>query len=294
MQQLNIDLGTRSYPIVIGEDVLADRKLLARLLPHTNLLVVTNDTVARLHLPELIRGLGDRTAAVHTLPDGEEFKNHATLNSVFDALVSARLHRDGAIVALGGGVVGDIGGFAAACYQRGIAYLQVPTTLLAQVDSAVGGKTGINHETNVWFEITTLLIPGANDSESEVDALSGWVIDKLGPDVPLHFTAFHPDWKMMDRPPTPAATLIRARDIALKNGLRYVYTGNIHDFRDGRRLKTLPVEQGCGALENSLSGLLSFAHRHNLRPFGLLVQARFCLRSNRLPHRWVALDSLCH
>jgi pyruvate formate lyase activating enzyme len=87
----------------------------------------------------------------------------------------------------------------------------------------------LKHETNVWFEITTLLIPGANDSESEVDALSGWVIDKLGPDVPLHFTAFHPDWKMMDRPPTPAATLIRARDIALKNGLRYVYTGNIHD-----------------------------------------------------------------
>jgi 3-dehydroquinate synthase len=145
VQQLNIDLGTRSYPIVIGEDVLADRKLLARLLPHTNLLIVTNDTVARLHLPELIRGLGDRTAAIHTLPDGEEFKNHATLNSVFDALASARLHRDGAIVALGGGVVGDIGGFAAACYQRGIAYLQVPTTLLAQVDSAVGGKTGINH-----------------------------------------------------------------------------------------------------------------------------------------------------
>ena len=85
------------------------------------------------------------TIAVHSLPDGEEFKNFGTLNTIFDALASARLHRDGAIVALGGGVVGDVAGFAAACYQRGIAYLQVPTTLLAQVDSAVGGKTGINH-----------------------------------------------------------------------------------------------------------------------------------------------------
>jgi pyruvate formate lyase activating enzyme len=87
----------------------------------------------------------------------------------------------------------------------------------------------LKHETAVWFEITTLLIPGANDSDTEIDELSRWVMDRLGPDVPLHFTAFHPDWKMMDRPPTPPATLTRARDIALKNGLRYVYTGNVHD-----------------------------------------------------------------
>jgi pyruvate formate lyase activating enzyme len=87
----------------------------------------------------------------------------------------------------------------------------------------------LKHETQVWFEITTLLIPGANDSQTEIDALSQWVMDKLGPDVPLHFTAFHPDWKMMDRPPTPPATLTRAREIALQNGLRYVYTGNVHD-----------------------------------------------------------------
>ena len=87
----------------------------------------------------------------------------------------------------------------------------------------------LKHETEVWFEITTLLIPGANDSDLEVDALSHWVMDKLGPDIPLHFTAFHPDWKMLDRPPTPPATLTRAREIALKNGLHYVYTGNVHD-----------------------------------------------------------------
>jgi pyruvate formate lyase activating enzyme len=85
------------------------------------------------------------------------------------------------------------------------------------------------HETGVWTEITTLLIPGENDSDREIDQLSGWVATELGPHVPLHFTAFHPDWKMTDRPPTPAATLVRARRIARANGLRYVYTGNIHD-----------------------------------------------------------------
>jgi pyruvate formate lyase activating enzyme len=87
----------------------------------------------------------------------------------------------------------------------------------------------LKRETSVWFEITTLLIPGENDSEAEIEAESQWVMEHLGPDVPLHFTAFHPDWKMLDRPPTPPTTLTRARRIALRNGLRYVYTGNVHD-----------------------------------------------------------------
>jgi pyruvate formate lyase activating enzyme len=87
----------------------------------------------------------------------------------------------------------------------------------------------LKHETNVWFEITTLLIPGENDSDSELELMTQWIYDKLGPDVPLHFTAFHPDWKMRETPATPAATLTRARSIALRNGLRYVYTGNVHD-----------------------------------------------------------------
>jgi pyruvate formate lyase activating enzyme len=85
------------------------------------------------------------------------------------------------------------------------------------------------HETDVWFEVTTLLIPGLNDGDQEVDALTRWVVEHLGPDVPLHFTAFHPDFKMLDRPPTPAETLTRARRIALANGVRYAYTGNVHD-----------------------------------------------------------------
>lgn len=91
----------------------------------------------------------------------------------------------------------------------------------------------LKHETDVWFEITTLLIPGENDSSDEIEALTKWVVERLGTDVPLHFTAFHPDWKMLDHPPTPPSTLTRARDIAVKNGIRYCYTGNVHDEKGG-------------------------------------------------------------
>lgn len=91
----------------------------------------------------------------------------------------------------------------------------------------------LKHETNVWFEITTLLIPGENDSEDELNAMTQWIFENLGADVPLHFSAFHPDWKMRDRAATPAVTLHKARDIALKNGLHHVYTGNIHDLKGG-------------------------------------------------------------
>ena len=86
----------------------------------------------------------------------------------------------------------------------------------------------LKQETNVWFELTTLLIPGENDSEAELEAMTQWVVENLGPDVPMHFTAFHPDWKMLDKPPTPAETLLTARRIALKNGVRYAYVGNVH------------------------------------------------------------------
>ncbi len=91
----------------------------------------------------------------------------------------------------------------------------------------------LKHETAVWFELTTLLIPGLNDGDAELDAMTRWVVDALGPDVPMHFTAFHPDYKLRDRPPTPATTLSRARTIALANGVRYAYTGNVHDEAGG-------------------------------------------------------------
>lgn len=99
------------------------------------------------------------------------------------------------------------------------------------------------HHTDVWVEITTLLIPGHNDSDAEIDEMSQWIRDRLGPDVPLHFTAFHPDWKMRDTQPTPAATLTRARTKALEAGLRYVYTGNVHDSAGGSTWCP-----GCGEL----------------------------------------------
>jgi pyruvate formate lyase activating enzyme len=100
----------------------------------------------------------------------------------------------------------------------------------------------LKNETKVWFEITTLLIPDENDSDAEIDRMTQWIMDKLGPDIPLHFTAFHPDWKMMDKPRTPPATLTRARSIAIKNGLRYVYTGNVHDSAGSSTYC-----HGCGA-----------------------------------------------
>ena len=114
-------------------------------VPGADLLVVSNPTVADRYLPILLGTLDGRRVAECILPDGERHKTLATAGLVFDALVAAKLNRDATIVALGGGVVGDIAGFAAACYQRGIAYVQVPTTLVAQVDSSVGGKTGVNH-----------------------------------------------------------------------------------------------------------------------------------------------------
>lgn len=145
MRQLTIDLGKRSYPIFIGEDLITQSELFERALTGRNALVVTNDTVHALHFERLQRGLGNLAVPTLSLPDGERYKTLAIVERVFDALTAARLNRDGVVVAFGGGVIGDTAGFAAACYQRGIDYLQVPTTLLAQVDSAVGGKTGVNH-----------------------------------------------------------------------------------------------------------------------------------------------------
>ena len=101
----------------------------------------------------------------------------------------------------------------------------------------------VKRETQTWLEITTLLIPGENDSDPELDAMTQWIASRLGPDVPLHFSAFHPDWKMGDHPPTPPATLTRARRIAMQNGLRYVYTGNVHDPAGGSTWC-----HGCGEL----------------------------------------------
>jgi 3-dehydroquinate synthase len=142
---LKVDVGHARYPITVGPGLLGDRELLAAQVPGNDLLVVTDAVVARLYLPRLRAALGGRNVADCILTPGEREKTLATLSSVFDALVEKRLNRDAVVLALGGGVVGDIAGFAAACYQRGVGYVQLPTTLLAQVDSSVGGKTGVNH-----------------------------------------------------------------------------------------------------------------------------------------------------
>ena len=147
MQTLSVALGERSYPIYIGTALLARADLILPVLSRKNVAVVTSATVAPLYLESLAEALSRKGVEVVriVLPDGEEHKDWKTLNSVFDALLEKRCGRDTTIVALGGGVIGDLAGFAAATYQRGVQYVQVPTTLLSQVDSSVGGKTAINH-----------------------------------------------------------------------------------------------------------------------------------------------------
>lgn len=145
MKTLQVDLGERSYPIYIGSNLLGRADLM---LPHVSgqqVMVVSNETVAPLYLEQVMASLSGKTVESVILPDGEKFKSLETLNQIFDTLLTRRCDRKTTLVALGGGVVGDMTGFAAACYQRGIPYIQIPTTLLAQVDSSVGGKTGVNH-----------------------------------------------------------------------------------------------------------------------------------------------------
>ncbi|MBJ7310281.1 bifunctional shikimate kinase/3-dehydroquinate synthase AroKB [Rugamonas sp. CCM 8940] len=144
---LNVDLGERSYPISIGPNLLGDGALLARHVNGAKVAVVTNSTVAPLYLERIEQGLraaGKQVISI-ILPDGEEHKNWSSLMTIFDALLAAKADRKTTLVALGGGVIGDLTGYAAASYMRGIDFIQVPTTLLSQVDSSVGGKTGINH-----------------------------------------------------------------------------------------------------------------------------------------------------
>jgi len=147
LNTLDVALGERSYPIHIGRGLLDDPSLILARLKSPRVAIVTNDRVGPLYLERLERGLqanGVRTTAV-VLPDGEAYKDWQTLNLIFDALLSSHCERSTTLIALGGGVVGDMAGFAAATYQRGMPFMQVPTTLLSQVDSSVGGKTAINH-----------------------------------------------------------------------------------------------------------------------------------------------------
>jgi 3-dehydroquinate synthase len=143
---IHVDLGDRSYPIVIGRGLLDGGFDLSDFVRGSDCMVVSNDTVAPLYYEKLLPNLAGRNVSSVNLPDGETYKTVPTMQAIIDMLVESGANRDTTVVALGGGVVGDIAGFAAACYMRGVNFIQVPTTLLAQVDSSVGGKTGVNHE----------------------------------------------------------------------------------------------------------------------------------------------------
>jgi 3-dehydroquinate synthase len=147
MQTLKVELANRSYPIHIGRNLLSDASLIIPYLKRKNVAIVSNTTVAPLYLEKLSNSL--QAAGVKVipiiLPDGESYKNSETLNKIYDTLLQSRCERSTTLIALGGGVIGDLTGYAAATYLRGVPFIQVPTTLLSQVDSSVGGKTGINH-----------------------------------------------------------------------------------------------------------------------------------------------------
>ncbi|MDG4811526.1 3-dehydroquinate synthase [Hydrogenovibrio sp. 3SP14C1] len=145
MKTLTVELGERSYPIFIGQGLLGQAELVKPYVTGTQVLIVSNTTVAPLYLEKAKQAFSEYDVKTVVLPDGEQYKNLDVLNQIFDVAIENRFDRKCTFVALGGGVIGDMTGFAAASYQRGVNFLQIPTTLLSQVDSSVGGKTGVNH-----------------------------------------------------------------------------------------------------------------------------------------------------
>lgn len=145
MKTLKVELGDRSYPIFIGQGLMGNAELVKPYVKGQQVLIVTNTTVAPLYLEKCQQAFAGFNVQSVVLPDGEEYKNLETLNLVFDELIGQRFDRSCTLIALGGGVIGDMTGFAAAAFQRGVNFIQMPTTLLSQVDSSVGGKTGVNH-----------------------------------------------------------------------------------------------------------------------------------------------------
>ena len=145
MHTLKVELGERSYPIYVGEELLTNSNLLTRHIDGKQVVIISNETVAPIYLDHVSKELNQLQIDTIILPDGEQHKTLAVVERIFDHLLSTHCARDVTLIALGGGVIGDIVGFAAACYQRGVQFIQIPTTLLAQVDSSVGGKTGVNH-----------------------------------------------------------------------------------------------------------------------------------------------------
>ena len=145
MKKLNLNLGEKSYPIYIGENLLSQADYITKHITGNQVMIVSNTTVAPLYIDKVKSLITDFEVSEVVLPDGEQYKNLDTVNQIFTNLLENRFDRSSTLIALGGGVVGDMTGFAAASYQRGVNFIQIPTTLLSQVDSSVGGKTGVNH-----------------------------------------------------------------------------------------------------------------------------------------------------
>ena len=186
-------LASSSYPVYLGSGLLTAAELLERHLGSGKTLIVSNDVVAPLYLGQVRTSLANRDVEIHIIPDGERFKTAETWYSIIDKLVDMQARRDANLIALGGGVIGDITGFAAACYMRGIRFLQLPTTLLAQVDAAVGGKTAINHAkgknlVGAFHQPAAVIIDSATLAslpEREFNAGLAEVV-KYGPEPALH------------------------------------------------------------------------------------------------------------
>lgn len=145
MKELRVELKDNSYPIYIGSGLLKQKQILLKHIKSKQVIIVTNTTIAPLYLSTVIANLTEFQVEVVELPDGEQYKSLDYISKIFDCMLEKKFSRNSTLIALGGGVIGDMGGFAAACYQRGVPFIQIPTTVLAQVDSSVGGKTGVNH-----------------------------------------------------------------------------------------------------------------------------------------------------
>ncbi len=145
MKTITVNLGEHSYPIFIGDSVLSDKKLLDQFVPSNQILIITNKKIAPLYLKIIEKNFIESDYEAFILPDGESYKTLDSLNQIITKLMEKKFNRTCVLIALGGGVIGDLTGFAASCYQRGVKFIQIPTTLLAQVDSSVGGKTAVNH-----------------------------------------------------------------------------------------------------------------------------------------------------
>ena len=146
MQKVTVELGKNNYPILIGDALLSRSDIFRQYITSNQVMIVTNATIAPLYLDALVDALEGLQVKSVVIPDGEQYKTLEVMNDIITRLLEEKFSRDCTVIALGGGVVGDISGFAAACYQRGVNYIQVPTTILAQVDSSIGGKTAVNHK----------------------------------------------------------------------------------------------------------------------------------------------------